>query len=155
MSGSPPWPQARDIHLRIADPGAVAIDAQGIRSVRASDASGGFGLWPGHEDLLAVLTVGVVSWRDQSDQWHHCAVRGGVLAMRQGNDIHVATREAIAGDDLQLLEQTVIARLHSRQLAQDEAQRETRQLELRALRELMRPLRRSAVTAHTDLGTLP
>jgi F-type H+-transporting ATPase subunit epsilon len=64
--------------------GAVQVDSAGVRSVRAQDASGGFGLWPGHADLLALLGVGVLSWRDAAAQWHFCALSGGVLSLRRG-----------------------------------------------------------------------
>jgi hypothetical protein len=42
----------------------------------------------------------MVSWRDQAGAEHHLAVRGGMLEVRGGEAITVATREAIASDDL-------------------------------------------------------
>jgi hypothetical protein len=66
------WPHADGLHLVLSSLGAVQVDSAGVRSVRAQDASGGFGLWPGHADLLALLGVGVLSWRD--------AARNGISA---------------------------------------------------------------------------
>lgn len=139
MSALPHWPQTRDIHLVVSSLGAMVVDAPGVRSVRAEDASGGFGLWPGHVDFLTVLSVGVLSWRQADDTWQHCAVRRGVLTMRRGCALSIATREAVLCDDLDQLEHQVLAQLRQRQDAEDTARRESRQLEVRALRELVRP----------------
>lgn len=133
------WPHADGMHLVLSGLGEVLVDAHGVQSVRAEDASGGFGLWPGHADFLTVVGVGVLSWQDHAGVWHHCAVRRGVLTMRNGVELKVATREAIAGDDLDRLEQDVLIQLTQRQNAEDETRRQVRQLEVRTLRELVRP----------------
>lgn len=136
---TPRWPHADGIHLVLSGLGEVLVDAHGVQSVRAEDASGGFGLWPGHADFLTVIGVGVLSWQDHADVWHHCAVRRGVLSMHKGVELKVATREAIAGDDLDRLEHDVLTQLAKRQDAEDDTRRQVRQLEVRALRELVRP----------------
>jgi F-type H+-transporting ATPase subunit epsilon len=135
------WPHANGIHLVLTSLGSVIVDADDIRSVRAEDASGGFGLWPGHADFLTVLRVSVLSWRDAAGTWHHCALRRGVLSLRGGCELSIATREAVAGDDLEQLEALVRGRLAERQQAEDTARREERQLAVRAMRELLRPMR--------------
>jgi F-type H+-transporting ATPase subunit epsilon len=135
----PRWPHADGIHLMLSSLGTVLVNAVGVRSLRAEDASGSFGLWPGHADFLTVLGVGVLSWQDHAEAWHHCAVRRGVLTMRRGAELEIATREAIQGDDLDRLEHVVLDQLTQRQDAEDETRRQVRQLEVRALRELVRP----------------
>lgn len=149
---APRWPRADGIHLVLADLARVVVDAQGVRSVRTEDASGGFGLLPGHADLLTVLPLAVLSWRDRDDSWHHCALRGGVLTMRGGCELRVAAREAVPGDDLDALEHAVIEHMAQRQQREEEARRAIRQLELRALRELLRPLRGAGSNA---AGAMP
>ena len=143
MTGAPDqalrWPHTDGLHLVLSGLGQVMVDARGVKSVRAEDASGGFGLWPGHADFLTVLGVGVLSWQDHADAWHHCAVRRGVLTLRRGVELEVATREAIAGDDLDRLEHEVLTQLTQRQDAEDDTRRQVRQLEVRTLRELVRP----------------
>ncbi|MEZ5703223.1 MAG: hypothetical protein R3E42_16590 [Burkholderiaceae bacterium] len=52
------WPHADGLHLVLSSLGEVVV-ATGVTSVRAEDASGGFGLWPGHADFLTVLGGGV------------------------------------------------------------------------------------------------
>lgn len=137
---TPRWPAADGIHLVLADLTRVVVDAEGVRSVRTEDASGSFGLLPGHADLLTVLPLAVLSWRDRANTWHHCALRGGVLTMRGGCELRVAAREAMPGDDLETLEHEMLERMAERQRRDDEARRTVRQLELSALRELLRPL---------------
>jgi F-type H+-transporting ATPase subunit epsilon len=133
------WPHADGLHLVLSSLGQVIVDATGVQSLRAEDASGGFGLWPGHTDFLTVLGAGVLSWQDRDGQWHHCAVRRGVMTLRRGAELEVATREAIPGDDLDQLENEVLAQLIERQQAEDDSRRQVKQLEVRALRELVRP----------------
>jgi F-type H+-transporting ATPase subunit epsilon len=130
------WPKADAIHLVLSSLGAVLVDAQGVRSVRAEDATGGFGLWPGHEDLLAVLSVGLLSWRDAQDAWHWCALRGGVLTLQRGVELQIASREAVLGDDPEQLEGTVLELLRQRQQTEDDARRESHQIEVQLLRQL-------------------
>jgi F-type H+-transporting ATPase subunit epsilon len=135
----PRWPHTDGMHLVLSSLGTVIVDATGVRSLRAEDASGGFGLWPGHADFLTVLGVGVVSWLDKDEHWHHCAVRRGVMTLRRGVELEIGTREAIAGDDLDQLEHVVLAQLTQHQDAEDDVRRQVRQLEVRTLRELVRP----------------
>jgi F-type H+-transporting ATPase subunit epsilon len=133
------WPHADGLHLVLSSLGQVIVDATGVKSLRAEDASGGFGLWPGHADFLTVLGAGVVSWQDRAGQWHHCAVRRGVMTLLHGAELEIATREAIPGDDLDQLENEVLAQLIQRQQLEDESRRQVKQLEVRTLRELVRP----------------
>jgi F-type H+-transporting ATPase subunit epsilon len=97
------------MRLRIISPLSIVIDAEPVLSLRAEDASGGFGIMPGHADFLTSLTIGVVSWTDGAAKHHHCAVRRGVLRVTAGTQIAITTREAVAGDDLATLDATVIA----------------------------------------------
>lgn len=136
MTAATAWPRANALHLVLSSLGAVLVDAQGVRSVRAQDATGSFGLWPGHEDLLAVLSVGLLSWRDAQDAWHWCALRGGVLTLRRGVELQIASREAVLGDDPAQLERTVLELLRQRQQTEDDARRESHQIEVQLLRQL-------------------
>lgn len=138
----PAWPQVDGLHLVLSSLGSVLVDEAGVRSVRAQDASGGFGLWPGHADLLSLLGVGVLSWRDAQQHWHYCAVSGGVLTLQRGCELQVATREAVLGEDLDHLEHQVLARLREREQVEQAARRQSRHLEVQVLRELIRPLQR-------------
>src|ERR1700722_20638343 len=101
------------MRLRITTPLAVLVDDDNVRALRADDATGSFGVLPGHADFLTSLTIGVVSWRDADGNAHYCAVRRGVLSVTGGRDIAIATREAVTGDDLATLDQTVLGRFRA------------------------------------------
>ena len=71
----------------------MVADHDDVVSVRAEDASGSFGILPGHADLLTVLTPSVVAWRHADGRPGWCAVRRGVLTVRGGQrsrDRHTA-----------------------------------------------------------------
>jgi F-type H+-transporting ATPase subunit epsilon len=111
-----------------------------VVSLRAEDASGSFGILPGHADLLTVLDIGVASWRHADGRERHGAVRGGVLRVLGGRTIEIATREAIVSDDLEQLESQVLAQFRAREEMERSAHTREQQLELQALREIMRYL---------------
>ena len=128
-------PPAR-LTLRIVTPLAVVVD-EAVASVRAEDASGGFGILAGHADFLTSLTISVVSWRGGDGTQRYCAVRGGVLTVNGGKTVAIATREAVTGDDLATLDQTVLARFRS-DIDQERTEHvESTRLQLSAVRRLV------------------
>jgi F-type H+-transporting ATPase subunit epsilon len=126
--------------LRITTPLAVVVDADNIGALRAEDASGSFGILPGHAEFLTALTVSVIAWSDARGNAHYCAVKHGVLSVNAGREIAVATREAIEGDSLEALDQTVLARFRADLDAERVAHVESALLQLAAVRQLMRYL---------------
>ena len=96
------------MRLLITTPTAVVIDDPNVVAVRAEDESGGFGILSGHADFLTALTISVVSWHRADNRQRFCAVRRGVLSMTSGNEVAIATREAVPDDDLDHLEQVVL-----------------------------------------------
>lgn len=137
------------MRLRIVTPLSVTVDCADAQSVRAEDASGGFGILPGHADFLTSLTISVVGWRTQSNAEHYCAVRGGVLSVDNGGDVTVATREAAQSDDLAELEKTVLDRFRADLDMQRTEHVESMRLQLNAIRQIMRSLRRNG---RSDVG---
>ncbi|MEW5420550.1 F0F1 ATP synthase subunit epsilon [Amorphus sp. 3PC139-8] len=132
---------ARTLHLTITTPGDVLVDASDIRSVRAEDESGGFGILPGHADLLTVLPASVVRWRDRADTEHYCVLRAGVLVVSDGAQVAIACRQGMVGADLDALEAEV-DRFRSQESDIDRRARvEQMQLHARAVRQLMHYLR--------------
>jgi F-type H+-transporting ATPase subunit epsilon len=89
--------------LVVATPDRVVLEADAVASLRAEDATGSFGVLPGHADLLTVLVPSVIAWRDGGGAEHYVAVRGGVLTVRDGTTVEVASREAVAGDDVEAI----------------------------------------------------
>jgi F-type H+-transporting ATPase subunit epsilon len=129
------------MRLLITTPMATVIDDPGVVALRAEDESGGFGILEGHADFLTVLAVSVVSWRNAGDRRRFCAVRRGVLSATMGNEVTIATRQALPGDDLDHLEQVVLAEFHREIDAERTARSESLQLEMKAIRQIVRFLR--------------
>jgi len=129
------------MRLTITTPLLVAVEEDGVAIVAAEDASGGFGIQPGHADFLTSLAVAVVSWRSRDDTRHYCAVRGGVLTVSGGTEVAIATREAVTGDDLATLDAAVLSRFQADAEA-DRAERvDSTRLQLSAIRQIVSRLR--------------
>ncbi|MEJ2375876.1 MAG: F0F1 ATP synthase subunit epsilon [Pseudolabrys sp.] len=129
------------MRLLITTPTAVVIDDPDVLSVRAEDETGSFGILDHHTDFLTVLTVSVVAWRRADGRQRYCAVRRGVLRVEGGREVAVATREAIVGDDLDRLEHVVLTQLRNALDAERTARTESLQLQMKAIRQIVRYLR--------------
>ncbi|HVB69511.1 MAG TPA: F0F1 ATP synthase subunit epsilon [Acetobacteraceae bacterium] len=126
--------------LLITEPTRLVAEHPDVVSLRAEDESGGFGILDGHADFLTVLTPSVLAWRHADGRRGYCAVRQGVLSVRGGREVAVATRQAQLGADLEALERAVIARFR----AEDEAERAARvaatKLHTQAIRRIIAAL---------------
>jgi F-type H+-transporting ATPase subunit epsilon len=135
------------LHLTVTTPGQILVDSGDVAAVRAEDESGSFGILPGHADLLTALVPSVVRWRTADGSTHFCAVRGGGFTVSAGHNVAVACREGVLGDSLEDLE----AKVRAVRAQQTEADRKARVEQVRmhalAVRQLLRYLRPSPVTA--------
>lgn len=127
--------------LTVYTPLEVAVEATDVAHVRAEDATGAFGILSGHADFLTVLVTSVLTWRESHGREHYIAVRGGVLEVRGGDGVFVATREAVAGDDLRQLETEVVSRFERERAAERMARVGAERLYLAAVRQIVRYLR--------------
>jgi F-type H+-transporting ATPase subunit epsilon len=142
------------MRLSVATPLAIVIEASYVAHLRAEDDTGTFGILPGHADFLTALAVSVASWQDDRGIEHHVALRGGMLEVRDGDAIAIATPEAVAGDDLQRLETEVLARFR-RQLVEEQAVRtDAQRLYLAAIRQIARFLRAERAPTMPVMPTL-
>jgi len=141
------------MRLSVTTPLAIVVEADDIRHLRAEDETGAFGILPGHADFLTALTLSVVSWRDAGGLEHHVAVNQGILEVRNGNSIVIATPKAVADDDLQRLETEVLAGF--RQEIEDEkaAHSDAQRLYLSAIRQIYRCLRPEPGTGFGGAGS--
>jgi F-type H+-transporting ATPase subunit epsilon len=129
------------LHLTVTTPGEILVDSGDVAAVRAEDESGGFGVLPGHADLLTALVPSVVHWRTSDGAVHFCAVRGGILTVSFGRNVAVACREAVLGDSFEDLEAKVRA-VRAQQIEADrKAHVEQVRLHALAVRQLLRYLR--------------
>lgn len=129
------------MRLTVTTPLEIVADIDGVSHLRAEDDTGAFGILPGHADFLTVLSLSVATWRDKGGAEHHVALRGGMLEVRGGETIAIATRQATADDDLHRLETEVLAAY--RQAADEEqtARSDAERLYLAAIRQIYRLLR--------------
>ncbi len=121
--------------LRIVTPLSIVVNATAT-SLRATDASGSFGILPGHADFLTRLALSVVTWTTPDGAAYFCAVRGGALTVQRGQ-IDIATREAVKGDDLKALDREVLARFRA-DLDEERVEHvETTRLQLNVMRQML------------------
>ena len=127
--------------LVITTPTALVIELDDVVHVRAEDASGAFGILRRHANFLTVLEASVVSWRRVNGAEAHCAVRGGILSVRGGQRIAIATREAVLGDDLDHLETEVVRAFRRKTNEEQSARAGSARLQLAAMRRIISYLR--------------
>lgn len=129
------------MNLTITTPLAIVLEAGEVAHLRAEDATGAFGILPGHADFLTALAVSVLTWRDARGAEHHVAVREGMLRVLGGETISITTREAVASDDLAQLETEVLTRFR-RNVAEERAARmDAQRLYLAAMRRILNAIR--------------
>ncbi|AQS47385.1 MULTISPECIES: F0F1 ATP synthase subunit epsilon [Thioclava] len=126
------------MRLTIATPLEIVVDAKDVTAIRAEDASGGFGILPGHAEFLTSLSISVISWEAEGKR-HYCAVKGGVLMVENGSDVSVSTRAAVTGD-LPELGDTILKRFQAEDDAAKTEQADATRLHLLAIRQLVASL---------------
>jgi F-type H+-transporting ATPase subunit epsilon len=127
------------MRLIVTTPTAIVVDEDPVRYVRAEDASGSFGIEPHHADLLTTLAICVVRWRAGVERY--VAVRGGVLRVRNGDLVEIATREAVVGNDLARLRGEVLSAMMNNLEAEQSARSGALRLEHAVIRQIYRYLR--------------
>lgn len=140
------------LHLTIATPLQIVLDEGAVASVRAEDASGGFGILPGHADFLTVIGAGVLRWRGAAGPWHFAALRGGVLTVSGGDTVAIACREAIMGDDLATLQARVVATRAEQAQEVRRARSGDARLHASAIRRMMIEISGGRLVAGEDLS---
>jgi F-type H+-transporting ATPase subunit epsilon len=138
------------MRLLITTPTTVVIDVQNVACVRAEDASGSFGILDGHADFLTVLAVSLLRWRGKDRNERYCALRQGVLTVKGGSEVMVATREAVPGTNPDQLESAVLSRFRSSVEEEETARSDAARLELAAIRRIIRHLRPGGVSILGD-----
>ncbi len=126
--------------LTVITPTAIVLEESSVLHVRAEDPSGAFGIESGHADFLTTLSICVVRWRNRGGE-HFVAVRGGVLRVRDGKVVEVATREAVTNDDLGDLRSEVLIRMAKNLETERSARSGALSLEHAAIRQIYRYLR--------------
>ena len=95
------------LKLTVTTPLQIILQEDAVISLRAEDASGDFGIRPGHTDFLTVIDAGVMRWRTAEAPWRYCALRGGIFSVTGGSEVRIACREAIVSEDLASLQRAI------------------------------------------------
>ncbi|MGA7871700.1 MAG: F0F1 ATP synthase subunit epsilon [Candidatus Binatus sp.] len=128
------------MRLIVTTPTAIAVNEDSVGYVRAEDQSGAFGIESGHAEFLTTLSICVVRWRNGASD-HYVAVRGGVLRVREGKVVEIATREAVVSDDLEHLRREILTSMAQKVEAERSARAGALGLEQAAIRQIYRYLR--------------
>lgn len=99
------------MRLRVFTPGREALDAE-VDRVSVQAVGGAFTLLPRHVDVVAVLDVGLLSYRSAAGDEVFVAVDGGTV-VKVADDVVVSTPEAVPGDLTELrrvIDETFAAR---------------------------------------------
>jgi len=107
-----------------------------VTSFVGEDASGSFGLLPGHVRMMTALTVGLVRFRIGEAEWHYLALPGGILS-GGGDQLTLCTRRYLHDTELRRMG-TLLAEL---QRADQEALGGIRESLHRLEEEMLRRLR--------------
>jgi len=69
-----------------------------VRSFVGQDASGYFGLWPGHEAFMTVITRGLHRYRRENGKWTYLALGGGLLRF-EGGQLSISSPRFLENED--------------------------------------------------------
>lgn len=106
-----------------------------VVSFVGEDASGSFGILPGHARLSTVLEFGLARFRADGEGWQFLAAPGAVIHCA-GNELHFTTRRYLRDSDFE----RVRTALREQLLAEEEALRTVKQSLRRLEEEMLRRL---------------
>lgn len=122
------------LELELMVPDGVVLKTR-IQGLQAADASGRFGLLPGHETFVTVLEPGLVLFRDEQERERFAAVDGGVLVLKDGH-VSIACREAVVAERLEDVAARAAAMIEERRLNELTARADFAELQASLLRQL-------------------
>ena len=128
------------MRLLVTTPISVILDRDDVTYIRAEDETGAFGILPGHADFLTALSVSVVVWRNGTDIDHFIAVRGGIMTVRHGDTVEIATRDAVGDATLDSLDDSILKRFREEDEAEERNRTSTTRMHLAAIRQVQQYL---------------
>jgi F-type H+-transporting ATPase subunit epsilon len=131
------------MNLVVTTPTSIVVCVDGVRLVRAEDATGAFGIAPGHADFLTLLPVSVVTWRQENGKERFVLVRGGVLSVHDGDRVEIAARGAYREDELEELGDRALEELRKADESEDVTRTTDTRIHLATMRLIERVLRSS------------
>lgn len=108
------------MRLEVITPLAVCVDRP-VRRIVAEGPDGHFGMLPSHIDFVSELVPGILLYETAEGAERFVAVNSGTL-VKCGDEVRVAVRGAVEGDDLGALR----ARVEAEFRQHDEEERDAR-----------------------------
>jgi F-type H+-transporting ATPase subunit epsilon len=108
----------------------------GVLSFVGEDASGSFGILPGHAPFLTVLEFGLARFRTAAGAWEYVAAPGAVVLHRDG-DLHFSARHYLRGSDHEQISAALREQLLREERSLHEVRRSLQQLENGMLKRLL------------------
>jgi F-type H+-transporting ATPase subunit epsilon len=119
---------------------------EGVSSFVGEDASGSFGILPGHEFFVTVLDFGLSSFRVAGSAWRYLAAPGAVLRVHD-DELHFATRRYVLGDDYETIRDALIRQISVEERALADVKTSLRGLEQEMLKRLWQLARHDGAAA--------
>jgi F-type H+-transporting ATPase subunit epsilon len=94
------------MNLKILLPFRIFADKNGVVRIVAETSAGSFGLLPNRLDCVAVLVPGILIFEMKEEGEVYVAVDEGIL-VKTGTEVLVSVRNAIEGNDLASLRESV------------------------------------------------
>jgi F-type H+-transporting ATPase subunit epsilon len=127
--------QAAALRLKVFLPTEKLLD-EPVRKVIAEGEDGSFCLLPRHLDFTTALVAGILVFVNAQGQERFLAVDAGIL-VKAADEVRVSTFNAVAGDDLGRLRQTVDEAFLSLDEHETEARSALARLEAGTLRQFV------------------
>lgn len=129
------------MRLKISTPTKIIEDVDQLHSVRAEDETGAFGIMPGHTDFVTTLPISVVSWQGLDGSRGFVLVRKGVMSVRDGAFVEIATRGGFRSDELHDLGETVWDELRRSDDIEDVSRTSDTRMHLATIRQIEKVMR--------------
>ena len=94
--------------LKILLPFKIYSEIFNVKRIVVETKNGSFGLLPKRLDCAAALTAGILEYENERNEITYVAIDEGVL-VKTGNEVMISVRNAIGGNDLSKLRETINA----------------------------------------------
>ncbi|MEA5514643.1 F0F1 ATP synthase subunit epsilon [Nodularia sp. UHCC 0506] len=121
--------------LKVLLPTQILLE-ETANKINAEAENGAFGILPNHIDFVTALVPGILSFDSQQGEEIFLAVDQGIL-VKCGAEVLVSTRNAIRGNNLETLQQTVEAQFKTLNEKEKMARSAAAKLEIGFIRSLI------------------
>lgn len=122
------------MRLTVRMPSEVLLEEE-VSRIRAEAGNGWFGILPKHIDFVTAVVPGILTFQPCGKAEEYLAIDHGIL-VKCGPEVSVSTRNAVRGENLELLKKNVETQFRRR----EEREKEARALEAKLEADLVRTL---------------